>query len=305
MTGAGPESGSDAAEGRLAAYLERIRRAHPEIEIHSATLDDAAGQFNDLVLVNGELVFRFPKTPETEHSLEREAALLRALQGRLPLPVPNPIYTSTDPRTGLPDHVGYMLLAGEPLWCDTLAGLPIEDRRAIAAQLGEFLQALHGLGPEELNLDLPIRDTPDDWQRLYEAFRAELFPFVRADAREQVTREFGAFLGDPGSSGREPVLRHGDFGGSNILYDPGTRRVTGVLDFGSAALGDPAVDLAALTTYGPELIGHVGLAYPELLSEDRMSRARFYRGTFALQQALWALRSGDRADFEDGIHDYV
>jgi hypothetical protein len=31
--------------------------------------------------------------------------------------------------------------------------------------------------------------------------------------------------------------------------------------------------------------------------------AHLYRGTFALQQALYALRDGNTADFEDGIAD--
>jgi hypothetical protein len=38
----------------------------------------------------------------------------------------------------------------------------------------------------------------------------------------------------------QPVLRHGDFGPSNILFDATTRTISGIVDFGSAALGDPA-----------------------------------------------------------------
>ncbi len=37
----------------------------------------------------------------------------------------------------------------------------------------------------------------------------------------------------------------------------------------------------------------------------RLPRARFYRGNYALIQALYALRDNDQAEFEDGIRDYV
>jgi len=43
-----------------------------------------------------------------------------------------------------------------------------------------------------------------------------------------------------------PVLRHGDFGPSNILFDQATCAISGVIDFGSAARGDPAVDVASM-----------------------------------------------------------
>jgi hypothetical protein len=34
-------------------------------------------------------------------------------------------------------------------------------------------------------------------------------------------------------------------------------------------------------------------------------RVAFIRGTYALQQALYALRDGNQADFEDGMQAYV
>jgi aminoglycoside 2''-phosphotransferase len=99
-------------------------------------------------------------------------------------------------------------------------------------------------------------------------------------------------------------LRHGDLGGDNIRYDPATNRVTGIIDFTFAALGDPAVDLAGLSWYGEVFVEALSACYPTLADPALRSRARFYRSTFALQQALWAIRAGDAAEFEDGIAAY-
>lgn len=75
--------------------------------------------------------------------------------------------------------------------------------------------------------------------------------------------------------------------------------------FGSAALGDPATDLASLSTYGERFLERCYPAYPVLTSQAMRERAAFYRSTFALQQALWAKRAGDEEEFWDGIAAYT
>ena len=34
-------------------------------------------------------------------------------------------------------------------------------------------------------------------------------------------------------------------------------------------------------------------------------RVQFYKSTYALQQALYALRDGDKESFDDGIAEYI
>ncbi len=78
-----------------------------------------------------------------------------------------------------------------------------------------------------------------------------------------------------------------------------------MIDFGFAALGDPAVDLASLPALGDRFLDRFYLRYPDLAAASVRERAQFYRSTYALQQALWALRVGDEEDFRDGIAAYV
>jgi aminoglycoside 2''-phosphotransferase len=79
-------------------------------------------------------------------------------------------------------------------------------------------------------------------------------------------------------------------------------RLTGVIDFSSAGLGDPAQDIGALWSLGDPLMSHILDLYPEM--RGHMRRVAFIRSTYALQQALFALRDGNQEDFEDGIQDY-
>lgn len=147
----------------------------------------------------------------------------------------------------------------------------------------------------------PIHDGREEWADLYSNFRARLFPHMRSEACDEVAARFDAFLASAVEAWT-PVPRHGDFGAGNILYDTSARLVTGVIDFGSAGLGDPAVDLAALSTMGGAVEAAALAEYPEAAAYRE--RAAFYRSTFALQQAWYGVRDGSQEDFEDGIARY-
>ena len=76
-----------------------------------------------------------------------------------------------------------------------------------------------------------------------------------------------------------------------------------MLDWDDAAPGDPAVDLAAVRVHAePWLSEALLVADPSL--QELVARAEVYVGTFALQQALWGLESGDADEVADGLSAY-
>jgi aminoglycoside 2''-phosphotransferase len=288
------------------AQLQRIREVYPDLMGESGELHLTRGQFNDVLLVDGCLVFRFPRFGRAAAILQAETVLLRALQGRLPLSIPDPTYLGFDPKSRQLAFMGYRLIPGEPLALEALAAIQDEATlKRLAVQLATFLRALHRIPAVELGIALPVVDGREDWERPYRRFQTELFGFMRRDAREAVARRFDGFLAEPSHFAYQPVLRHGDFGGSNILFDATAGAIRGVIDFSAAGLGDPAVDLAALSWYGEAFLEPVFAAYPELAAPALQERARFYRSTHALQQALWAIETGDEEAFADGIAHYV
>ena len=61
------------------------------------------------------------------------------------------------------------------------------------------------------------------------------------------------------------------------MYDPDENKVTGVIDFGSAQLGDPAIDYAALSaSYGEDFLRIAAELNPDI--HVMMERVRFYKG---------------------------
>ena len=282
--------------------LQSIRSAYPDLRIASVEFN-GDGQNNDVLVVNGEFIFRFPKYAGALKRLKLETAILTGIQGHVSLPVPAPIFVNIERRAVSEAFMGYRKLAGEPLWRETFR--TIDDDETLvrsASQLGRFLKELHSIPVVSIGCELPVLDTDDEWAGLYARIREKLFQYMRPDAREWTARHFETFLND-GRNLYEPVLKHGDFGTSNILFDRQQRTICGVIDFGGSGLGDPAYDLAGLlSSYGEAFVRRCWKVYPEI--EFFMDRVRFYQGTFALEEALFGIENGAPAAFESGIEKY-
>jgi aminoglycoside 2''-phosphotransferase len=245
--------------------------------------------------------------------LREETALLRAIRPYVGLPIPEPRYVCFEPPVPGRVFVGYPLLDGEPLWRERVAAIAaIDDGPTLgrlATQLATFLRELHGIPLAALPESCPVAcslEGPDwrtGWRRLHECIRELVLPRLDARTAGRIDTHFGAFLDDDANFAFPPTLIHGDFGTGNVLFDGLRGEVAAILDFGSAGLGDPACDLAAMLTYG-EGFARAGFAvYPGLAS--LLPRARFYRSTFALQEALYGVEHGDEGAFERGIAPYA
>ena len=99
-----------------AFYLQAIRAEYPVLDIHAARLHTGEGQFNDIIFINEDLIFRFPRYEESIKDFLREIEVLEKLQGHLTLPIPDPMYASSETRSVGSVFMGYKLLKGEPLF---------------------------------------------------------------------------------------------------------------------------------------------------------------------------------------------
>ena len=296
-------------------FVESIRRAYPALPITAVELNEQ-GQNNDVLVVDGVWIFRFPRYAQALERLEIEAAILAAVEPYITLEIPVPVYLALEGREVGTAFLGYRRIEGEPLWRETYEALEHALERAatldrLAGQLAGFLRELHGVPVAEVAAamaaaghELHRDDTYEVCADLYRRMGEKLFPHMRPDARDWAADHFETFLDRPANFEYEPVLKHGDFGTSNILIDPTSGRVRGILDFGGACLGDPAYDFAGLlSSYGEGFLRRCARVYPEL--EGLLPRVRFYQGTFALYEALFGIEHGDEAAYWAGMARYV
>lgn len=294
-------------------YISQILTVLPGLSLD--WVETARGQFNDVLIINKTWVFRFPRYREGVARLVAEGKLLQILQDQLPLAVPRPVHQNFEPPVPGLAFLGYPYLPGEPLTPQWLSEVRDEFiRDDLSRQLARFLRTLHDFPLSGLPVTLPgniasegLQEGRIIWENMYAEVRQKLFPAMRPDARKQVTAHFEIYLDDSKLHDFTPALRHGDFGGDNILWDPKKGTVNAVIDFSSCAVGDPAYDLASIWTLGEDFFQRLAPRYEPGAShrEILLSRARFYRGTFALEEALAGLRYNDRQAYQHGIEDFI
>ena len=284
-------------ERDTAVYRQEIARVEPDLVLESVEINNE-GLVNDVLIVNGRRVFRFPKHDWAIDHLRQEANCLALAQKHLDMPLPHwTLYESE--KLGTP-FTSYDWIPGEALTQHILLRLPLADRQAIATQLGAFLHQLHTIPMVEVE-KMGIRPsvtnrTPEKWQQLYDDVKENLFPLLMTFARDWVEQHFAPVLENPDFMHCEHVFMNGDLGPYHLLYNPETRRLNGVIDFGTAGVGDPATDFACLINqFGETFVRLMAPAYPSI--GQHIERARFRAGTLELQWLLGGLRYPDEPDW--------
>jgi aminoglycoside phosphotransferase (APT) family kinase protein len=176
----------------------------------------------EVVVVDGEWVFRFPRRPAVEEALAVEIELLPRLRDALPVPVP---------RFELVWHdsifVAYPLIDGGPL--------VDEDGDGVRA----FLAALHAFDATGLPVERP------DWLAMYRRQRDEFERLVVPLLDPALVPRAHELLAELETlTGFTPALLHADLFPEHLRVNNG--RLVGVIDWGDTRIGDPALDYAWL-----------------------------------------------------------
>ena len=285
-----------------------IQRCFPDFPVQSISYL-AEGWSSTVWEVNGSHVFRFPKRPAIDSGLRKEIRLLPELAPALPLPIPQFDFVWQ----GGPEYegvfVGYPKLPGVPLlpreWAalsSPAGGSP--QMAEVPRQLGEFLTRLHRFPIARATaLGAPNGDG-GNWRGEYRALlgtvRRLVSPLVGEPARGHLSRTWLEFVDDQANFQFEPALIHRDLSGEHILAEPRARssndvsdpeggRITGIIDWEDAAVGDPAFDLTGLLDYGPEFVHEVLAAYGGPRDGGMLDRARFYRDIAPCHEVLYGL----------------
>jgi aminoglycoside phosphotransferase (APT) family kinase protein len=86
---------------------------------------------------------------------------------------------------------------------------------------------------------------------------------------------------------------HGDFSADNIIVDPTSGRLVGVIDWGNAAVGDPALDFTSLVLWRGWDFMHAVLDAYRLTTDDLfLERVRYHARIQALQWLTDSVKRG-------------
>ena len=267
---------------------QRVQSIMPALTIEQFEVNQE-GLINDVVIVNNSLVFRFPKNERSTEILEGEMKILDLVRPNIQLDVPTPVYRSQE-------CVVYPFLTGKPLLREMILEVDGETQAHLAGQLGGFLYGLHTTATSRIDWDIPATLAPvtlDRWLEIRQRVEEKVFPLLLKHQVQWAENLFDQFLNDPDSFESTLALIHADLAPYHILYDDQKGEITGILDFGVAGMGDPALDIGNLmTSYGESFVSRMENAYPELGAY--LPRARFYSQAIELQWVLLGLETGEK-----------
>ncbi len=246
---------------------------------------------NSDVAILGNIVVRRPRYAEAIAGVCREAIALPRLHDLLILPVPAiQVVEIGDEVVAL-----HRQLPGEPL--RSMQNLSNLTKKHLANQVGSFLKSLHEIEPVVLsNIDLPHIDQRW-WTNFLDKAERLVFPKLASSTAEILRSQIQSHIEQLPSL--PCVLRHGDFGSSNILWD-GEKNITSIIDFGSLGWGDPGWDIAGLfVSYGSPFVEQLASTYPAV--ESLLERANFYRPMFALMDVVFGAEYSDQETLNSGL----
>ena len=190
------------------------------------------GTDNALYRLGDDMVVRLPRIHWAVGAIRREYEWLPKLAAHLPLEIPTPLALGR-PTEGYPwPWSVYRWLDGKDLSSDIDA-----DRDFILDDLVEFIQSLRAINIE----GSPVGRSGFPLRSIDASVRNALERLPNEYDRAALLRLWEAALKVPDWQGA-PVWMHADLDGRNLLVKNG--RLSGVIDWGCAGLGDPAFDVS-------------------------------------------------------------
>lgn len=256
------------------ALARRLLRAQmPQLADRALVLVEPWGTDHAIWRLGDDLVMRLPRIDWAAAQGELEAKWLPRLAPYLPIEIPEPVAMGT-PAEDYP----YRWSIHRWIWGDGAALERLADPISFAVELAAVVRALQSVptdgAPPATNRARPLSDY-DQATRWAIDYASHLI-----DA-EAATRVWEAALNAPSHQG-PPVWVQADLEGNCILRDGSLR---GIVDWGSACAGDPAVDIQVV--WSPLFTEESRAEFLEVLAVDPATLARSQGA--AINQACMAL----------------
>lgn len=210
------------------------------------------GWDNTVYLLNNTYIFRFPRREIAVQLIERENAVLGALQSNIELDIPNPIYHGKASKLYPYPFHGYKIISGAT---GEHANLSPQQRVSSIVVLAQFLKQLHSITAEKA---LQMGALPQVFNRM-QVQRIVTQLSERADKiqskgiavlnRDLFNAELERAL-QISVPDEKQCLIHGDLYSRHLVFNHG--RLTGIIDWGDVGINSPAVDLAVVWCFYPQ-----------------------------------------------------
>lgn len=253
-------------------YMELIKSRYPQMDLSKIEFNKTDGTYSDIAVVNNEALFKFARYDWSAVYLRNEADVLRFIRSFVTTPLP-------DVEMIAPDITRRNYIKGSPLYRNVLLKMNQYSQDAVAMQIAAFLKQLHAIPAakaEYANIgSSQVNRTREEWLSELETMQRKISPYCTNYVKEYLRQIIQPAIDNEDFFEFRPTVIHGELAPYHILFDKTSRKITGIIGFSNAGIGDPAFDIGMLMDHlGESFIWRVQKYYP--MTPVFLERARFY-----------------------------
>jgi len=282
--------------------IKKIQSEFPAYPV-SSIKKMGEGDNSKAYIINKNYLFRFPKRKEVKKQLQREIAVLPKIKSSLNLSIPHFEFISQDT-----NFVGYKMIPGKPFTLETYNCLNKKQQEYVHQSIGNFLFKLHHINLQTLNnCNLEIMNPFEEYSDNFTEAEKYIYPHISKNKQKIITLLFSQYLNNPENFNYTPALIHNDFSKDHILFNtvnqptcPVGRQITGIIDFGDIAIGDPDYDfMYLLDEFGEEFLKEIFKTYNPKNKKKLMQKLYFLTFANKIQIILANINNNEPADLKN------
>ncbi|MFC9996052.1 phosphotransferase family protein [Nocardia sp. NPDC127526] len=251
-----------------------------------------------LVTVGAEdFVVRMPKGVDGAEGIAQEARLLPELAGRVSLEIPRFAFLAENP-IGPGECCIYPAVPGESVGEAEWRARGLLEKKETARAIAGFMAEVHAFPVERAReLEVEERDMRAEYAEDLELIRAQVVPLLPAAEGRELLARWEGYLAEDANFAYPPTLIHADISVDHLLLTGD--RISGVIDFGDAQIGDPDYDLCYLwPEAGAEFVRRVQECRGLELDGRLAAKLNFWAATDSAIDVLHAIEH-DMPEFRD------
>ncbi|MFC1810557.1 aminoglycoside phosphotransferase family protein [Patescibacteria group bacterium] len=281
-------------------YLKKIQKEFPNHKWKSFKFL-THGWDHDVIILDNKWVFRFPKNNYAKKLFKNELRLMRFLNKKLTINIPNYTYIAKDK-----SFAGYKYMKGKEFkpWIYKNK-VKTKNKRKIMNQFIKFYNEVHAINPDIFKkFEVKDFDPKKDLLKLYRNVKKLVYP--KFNKKEiQITDEFFAKIKALDLKNVQNVFVHGDIHYSNMIIKEDYSELSGIIDFTDRIISDPALEFAYLWDYGPKFVKEVYKKYKGPKDPKFLYRSKLYKAWDAFGMMVESFKKKHRADFKEGYDTFT
>ena len=244
----------------LSALADNIESEVPGLQLQRP-LTELGDGFQSIVVRDASgTVYLIGRTSRAAVGYRYQVELLPQISSYLPIDVPNPRIVSGPSDRFAGGIISYPSLPGRPI---KRSDATAPGWKQLASDMADFLVAIHQIPISVLaNLETrPSFASQLEFVKTRSTTAAVMKAHLTKQEFEELEKWWDRLLSDNWMQDFRASVIHQDFWYENLLIDPDSHRLTGVLNWEHSRIGDPAIDLVPAGYLGEKFEREVLAAY--------------------------------------------